>query len=105
MLRDQIERVELLTLAQAANAVLWTLQAYFKAVGSLPLLFAGMVFVGLLGGASYVNVFHLLLKDPKIPEADREFTIQIAAVFGPTLGITLSSLTILLFDNTFLLHS
>ena len=52
-----------------------------------------------------VNVFHLLLKDPKIPEADREFTIQIAAVFGPTLGITLSSLTILLFDNTFLLHS
>ena len=68
----QIERVELLTLAQAANAALWTLQAYFKAVSSLPLLFAGMVFVGLLGGASYVNVFHLLLKDPKIPEADRE---------------------------------
>ena len=52
VLRDQIERVELLTLAQAANAVLWTLQAYFKAVSSLPLLFAGMVFVGLLGGAS-----------------------------------------------------
>ena len=32
----QIERVELLTLAQAANAALWTLQAYSKAVSTLP---------------------------------------------------------------------
>ena len=31
----QIERVELLTLAQAANAALWTLQAYSKAVSTL----------------------------------------------------------------------
>ena len=78
---------------------------YYKAVTSLPLMFASMIFVGLLGGASYVNVFYLLLKDPAIPEQDREFTIQIAAVFGPTLGITLSSLSVLAMDNTFLLHS
>jgi hypothetical protein len=58
-----------------------------------------------LGGASYVNVFHLLLKDPKVAERDREFTINLAALFGPTLGITLAALAILAFDNTFLRSS
>ena len=81
VLRDQIERVELLTLAQAANAVLWTLQAYFKAVSSLPLLFAGMVFVGLLGGAScecaaspldYTTLFALSATSPGPIEHARE---------------------------------
>ena len=43
-----------------------------------------------------------MAQDPAIPERDREFTIQIAAVFGPTLGITLSSLLIMAMDNTFL---
>lgn len=30
-----------------------------------------MVFVGLLGGASYVNIFYNLLHDEIYPEADR----------------------------------
>lgn len=101
----QIDRVELLTVAQAVNLVLWTLQVYYKIVSSLWLLFGSMVSVGLLGGASYVNVFHVLLKNPNIPEIDREYTIQLAAVFGPTLGITLASLSILLIDNTFLANA
>ena len=33
-------------------------------------------------GASYVNVFHLLLTDQRIPGHDREFTIQLAALLG-----------------------
>ena len=50
----------------------------------------------------YVNVFHLLLKDKRIADKDREFTINLAALFGPTLGITLASICILLLDNFFL---
>ena len=47
-------------------------------VSILPAL---MIYVGLLGGASYVNIFYLLLHDGKYPENDRELCINIAAVF------------------------
>lgn len=60
-----------------------------------------MVFVGLLGGASYVNTFYLLLRDPKIPVADRELSVNLAA-FAITLGITLASVFIIFMDQTFL---
>jgi hypothetical protein len=53
----------------------------------------------------YVNVFHQLLNNPAIPEGDREFTIQLAALFGPTLGITTAALCILLLDATALKDS
>lgn len=40
-----------------------------------------MIYVGLLGGASYVNIFYLLLNDDKYPTNDRELCINIAALF------------------------
>lgn len=40
-----------------------------------------MIYVGLLGGASYVNIFYILLNDDKYPEKDRELCINIAALF------------------------
>lgn len=97
-----IARVEVLTLLQLGNLVLWLIQAKYKVIESVRLLFALMFFVGLLGGASYVNVFHQLLKGKQIPDGDREFTIQLAALFGPTLGITLASILIIVLDQTFL---
>lgn len=48
----------------------------------LPVL---MVYVGLLGGASYVNIFYMLLHDDKYPARDRELCINITAMFI-TLG-------------------
>ena len=53
-------------------------QYKFMPVSILPAL---MIYVGLLGGASYVNIFYLLLHDNKYPEKDRELCINIAAVF------------------------
>ena len=40
-----------------------------------------MIYVGLLGGASYVNIFYILLNNSKYPEKDRELCINIAALF------------------------
>lgn len=67
----KIRHVEILTVLQAANMVLWIVDDQYKflPVGALVPL---MVFVGLLGGASYVNVFYLLLIDPRIPEQVRD---------------------------------
>lgn len=66
----RIRRVEILTVIQAANFVLWILQAkyVFLPVGAQ---FPLMIFVGLLGGASYVNIFYNLLNDDIYPEEDR----------------------------------
>lgn len=63
-----------------------------------------MVYVGLLGGGSYVNIFYLVLNDPKILASDRELCINITAIFV-NVGITLSSAFILVMDNTFLKHN
>jgi hypothetical protein len=52
-------------------------------------------------GASYVNIFYQLLHTPRLPEKDREFSINLAAM-SVTAGITLSSIFILVVDNTFL---
>jgi hypothetical protein len=41
------------------------------------LQFPLMVYVGLLGGASYVNIFYLLLHDPKITQRDKELAVNI----------------------------
>ncbi len=88
---------------QAGNFVLWLLQAYYKFLpigGQLPL----MVFVGLLGGASYVNVFYNLLHDDIYPEADRELIINMAAL-SINAGIILASVFTLVIDATFLANS
>lgn len=96
----QIRRVWILTVIQAGNFVLWILQAYYKFMpigAQLPM----MMFVGLLGGASYVNIFYLLLNDEKYPKADKELLVNMAAVCI-NLGIVLSSVFTILMDATFL---
>ncbi|XP_035661499.1 battenin-like [Branchiostoma floridae] len=81
----QIRRVEILTLLQGINMVVWVLDVHYKflPVWILP---AYMIFVGLMGGASYVNIFYLLLKDSQFPDEDRELCINITALFS-TIGI------------------
>ena len=80
-----IKRVEILSILQLINMVLWLLDVHTKfiPVYLLPIL---MIYVGLLGGASYVNIFYILLNNSKYPEKDRELCINIAALFI-TVGI------------------
>ncbi|KAL4224554.1 hypothetical protein ACF0H5_015256 [Mactra antiquata] len=81
----QIRKVHIISIIQFFNMVLWIADVHYKflPVSILPSL---MIFVGLLGGASYVNIFYLLLHDDKYPEKDRELCINIAALFI-TIGI------------------
>lgn len=74
----RIRRVELLTIAQALNAILWLVQSKTLMMSSSNEseeikyaigLFVWMVFVGFFGGASYVNVFYNVLEQTKRPEA------------------------------------
>lgn len=56
-----------------------------------------MIYVGLLGGAAYVNIFYLLRTDPKFPDKDRQLCInltQISITLGILSGTLLELLTI-----------
>ncbi|KAF2076170.1 hypothetical protein CYY_002523 [Polysphondylium violaceum] len=97
----KIKRIEVLTVLQGANMVFWILQAQYKFIGSVWPLFILMIYCGLLGGASYVNAFYLILHDKKIPNEDRELCINYAALLV-TVGITSASCFILIMDHTFL---
>ncbi|KAG5501587.1 hypothetical protein JIQ42_05433 [Leishmania sp. Namibia] len=67
----KIPYVGVISIIQIINAVCWIVQArvlFIKSntksqqVGLSFILFVWMIFIGLLGGASYVNVFYLILK-------------------------------------------
>ncbi|EGC31709.1 hypothetical protein DICPUDRAFT_156403 [Dictyostelium purpureum] len=97
----KIKRVGIITILQGLNMVFWIVQAKYRMVHNVWGLFILMVYCGLLGGASYVNVFYLILHDKKIPDEDREICVNYAALLV-TLGITLASCFILVMDHTFL---
>jgi len=102
----KVKKVEVITILQGINMIYWVLQAKYlmlKGPGEIWILFALMVYVGLLGGGSYVNIFYLVLNDPQITSLDRELCINITAIFI-NVGITLASMFILVMDNTFLKH-
>ncbi|KEG05530.1 putative calcium channel protein [Trypanosoma grayi] len=78
----RIRHVWIMTIVQTLNAIAWFVQAKVKymsdpddedrelkfAFG----LFAWMIFVGLMGGASYVNVFYNILEETRVMQEDEE---------------------------------
>ena len=97
----QFENVWPLTLLQAGNFILFLFQVLNP--GSfmpLWLQFVVMVFVGLLGGAMYVNVFALVMKNTRIPRKDMEFSINIVCIFI-NLGIVCASVFDIIMTHTF----
>lgn len=58
-----------------------------------------MLFVGLFGGACYVNVYYQALNDNSLNKEDKELCVNIIALHV-TIGIMCSSGAILLLDQT-----
>jgi|LauGreDrversion4_2_1035121.scaffolds.fasta_scaffold1178504_1 battenin len=97
----KIKRIEILTLLQIANFTFLFVECFYQFVTDFYILFGWLIFVGLMGGGSYVNCFYFLLEDKNIETVYRELSVNIATVFND-IGILSSSLTILLFKNTFM---
>ncbi|XP_046373340.2 battenin-like [Haliotis rufescens] len=85
----QIQRVEVLSALQFINMIIWIIDVHYKflPVAVLP---AFMVYVGLLGGASYVNIFYILLHSDRFPAKDKELCINLTALFI-TIGICIGT--------------
>jgi len=96
----KVKKVWVLTLLQGVNFVLWVTQATYR---YLPLWFQFilMVYVGLLGGAAYVNICYIALNSNHIEEKDRELCVNIV-MFSITFGIFGASAFTILMDETWL---
>lgn len=63
--------------------------------------FVLMIWVGLMGGCSYVNVMYLILEDPAVFKAEKELSMNICTVFND-FGILVAASYVLMMSNTFL---
>ena len=90
-----------MTIFQIINFVLLFIQCFILYIKNFYILYGWIVFVGLMGGGSYVNCFYFLLEDKQIEPVFRELSVNIATIFND-IGILSASLTTLIFSNTFL---
>jgi battenin len=95
-----IPRLWTMTLVQAINFVLWCIHAQhpFMALG---FQFAHMVFVGLIGGAMYVNSFYAIMIDESIVNEQRETCLNVVSLFI-NVGIVTSAFFEIIASATFL---
>lgn len=92
--------IEVVTVLQGLNFVFWLVQDSFKLV-DIWFQFVIMVYVGLLGGLSYVNTFYIILNGNWISGRDKEYCINLTTI-SINLGIILSAGFTLIAENTWL---
>jgi battenin len=92
--------VWILTALQAFNFVLWWFNAVYVFM-PVWVEFVTMIWVGLMGGASYVNVAYQILSADFLPDEYKETAANISLIFN-NAGIIVASLFSLLLDNTML---
>eukprot|EP00359_Climacostomum_virens_P000706 CAMPEP_0204896814 /NCGR_PEP_ID=MMETSP1397-20131031/375_1 /ASSEMBLY_ACC=CAM_ASM_000891 /TAXON_ID=49980 /ORGANISM="Climacostomum Climacostomum virens, Strain Stock W-24" /LENGTH=402 /DNA_ID=CAMNT_0052064479 /DNA_START=606 /DNA_END=1815 /DNA_ORIENTATION=- len=93
-----IKQVWIVSALQAVNFVVWWVEAmtpFMTYYGEFVL----MVWVGCLGGLSYVNVAYLILNTETLEKQYKETGVNISLCFN-NIGIILACLTCLLLDNT-----
>lgn len=93
-----VRKVWIVSVLQAINFVVWWVEAmnpFMTYYGEFVL----MVWVGCLGGLSYVNVAYLILNSETLEKQYKETGVNISLCFN-NIGIILACLTCLLLDNT-----
>lgn len=96
----KIHRVEILSILQCVNFVFWMCEAAWHFCDVWVLFFL-MIYVGLLGGGAYVNIFYRVLHDGQVPPALTELGMNLITLHI-TAGITLAAAFVLIMENTFL---
>ncbi|XP_068606164.1 battenin [Brachionichthys hirsutus] len=85
----KIRKVFLFSMLQVVNAVLLLLAVRYQFLPNAWVVFPIIFYEGLLGGASYVNIFYFISKESE--DRHREFSLAAASV-GDSLGIALAAL-------------
>ena len=95
----RIQKVWIITTLQLINFIFWLFNTIFFFCESLYVLFPLMIWVGLMGGASYVNVMFSILEHEKLAKTEKELALTMTTI-GNDIGILSASLLALLLDNT-----
>ncbi|XP_049806347.1 battenin isoform X1 [Schistocerca nitens] len=82
-----IRQIWLMSILQLINVVLFTLEAIYWFVPSVWIVFAFVLWEGLLGGAAYVNTFHRI--STEVPPEKEKFSLSITSL-ADSLGIGLA---------------
>ncbi|KAI3360311.1 hypothetical protein L3Q82_014621 [Scortum barcoo] len=85
----KIRKLWLFSLLQVLNAVLLLFVVRYQFLPTAWLVFAIVLYEGLLGGAAYVNTFYFISKETE--DRQREFAMAAASV-GDSLGIALAGI-------------
>ena len=94
----KIPRVWLFTFVQAINFVVIFLNADYYFAPSLFFMCPMFLWVGLMGGASYVNVVNCLLQLDRLEQSERESAISLSLIFND-IGVLLAAVCSVMFDN------
>ena len=97
----KIKRVGILTALQAINFIFMMLNAKYMLVESLWVVCPILVFVGLMGGGSYVNVLHCILELETLDKTERESAMSLSLFFND-LGILNASIVSIILSSTYL---
>jgi battenin len=99
----RIHRTWFITLLQALNFFAWLILDYFQPIPEnlVYIEFVAMLWIGLLGGCMYVNVFANVVESKDLDEDEKELSINIICIYV-NLGIVAASLFDILMDSTFL---
>jgi battenin len=76
----RIPQVTSITITQACNMVMWLMFALYMPLHNIGWLVCLMIFVGLLGGASYANIFDIVLKSDKLQLKEKELASTICII-------------------------
>jgi battenin len=95
----KIRRVWLLSLFQMINFAFLFANTQYMFVDTLYLLCPLLVWVGFMGGASYVNVMHNILELKTLKNSEREAALALSLMFNDT-GVLSAAIFSLVIDNT-----
>ena len=95
----KIPRVEILTGLQLINFLFFLFNTIFLFLGNFYVCFLLMIWVGLMGGGSYVNVMYQILESPNLAKNEKELALTMTTVCND-IGILSASLMSLLLANT-----
>ena len=97
----QIKHLEIFTYIQGINFILWFFEALFGYISNQWVCFLHLFFVGLCAGGSNVGLLNHLFETRYINQNYKELCLNICEYFMDW-AILISSITSLIFDNTFM---
>ena len=94
-----VERTWIVTTLQLANFMFFLLNAFYLFCDQIYVLFVLMVWVGCMGGTSYVNVIYKIQRSTKLKRTEKELAVMILMVFND-VGILSASILALVLSLT-----